>query len=120
MEEETMRDRRVFERVEPADDCIVVHSSLIGNIKNISSDGLFCSCFQESACENSDHKEIDILCGQGNFLVKGLKVRIINMETISGKFLKDFEIKKCRMQFKSLHEEQTEGIQSILSGACVH
>ena len=115
-----MDDRRIFDRVAPIDDCIVVHSTLIGNIKDISRGGLFCSCFQETACTNNEHKEIDILCGQGNFLVKGLKVKIINMETISGQFLKDFEIKKCRMQFKELHEEQSYGIESILSGACVN
>lgn len=115
-----MKEKRTCERVVPADECIVVHSKLIGTVRNISRTGLFCSCFQESECSENDHKEIDILCGQGNFLVKGLRVKIVDSETISGKFLQDFAIKKCRMQFMDLHEEQAHAIQSILAGACVH
>ena len=66
-----MEERRGTERVKPAGDCIVVHSKKIGSIKNISSSGLYCSCFQDSTCETNIHKEIDILCGHGKFLVKG-------------------------------------------------
>ena len=115
-----MEERRVAERVKPADDCIVVHSKKIGSIKNISSTGLYCSCFQDSTCERDIHKEIDILCGHGKFLVKGLKVKIIDSENIPGRFLSNFEVKKCRMQFVELQEEQSSGIETIVVGACVH
>ena len=115
-----MEERRVAERVTPADDCIVVHSRKIGSIKNISFTGLYCSCFQDSTCEKNIHKEIDILCGHGKFLVKGLKVKIIATENISGRFLSNFEVKNCRMQFVELQEEQSLGIETIVVGACVH
>ena len=115
-----MEERRVTERVKPADDCIVVHPKKIGSIKNISSTGLYCSCFQDSTCEKDIHKEIDILCGYGKFLVKGLKVKIIDSENIPGQFLSNFEVKKCRLQFVELQEEQSSGIESIVVGACVH
>ena len=115
-----MEERRVTERVKPADDCIVVHSKKIGNIKNISSSGLYCSCFQDSTCKSNIHKEIDILCGHGKFLVKGLKVKIVASETITGRFLSNFEVKKCRMQFVELREEQSFGIETIVDVACGH
>jgi len=115
-----MDERRVEERVKPkpTDDCIVVHTKKIGSIKDISTSGLHCSCFQDSTCERSIHKEIDILCGHGKFLVKGLKVKIIDSETIPGRFLSNFEVKKCRMQFVELQEEQAYGIETIVVGSC--
>lgn len=114
-----MEERRVAPRVRPADDCIVVHAHLVGNIKNISRSGLYCSCIQECDCVTNSHREIDILCGEGNFLVQGLRVRIVDMERIGGKFLRNLEIKKCRMQFEEMGVEQTHGIETILAGACL-
>ena len=115
-----MEERRVTERVKPADDCIVVHSKKIGSIKNISSSGLYCSCFQDSNCETNIHKEIDILCGHGKFLVKGLRVTIIDSDSVTGRFLSNFEVKTCRMKFVELEEEQSSGIETIVVGACIH
>ncbi len=112
-----MEERREFERVKPVDDCIVVHSKLIGTVWDISRGGLFCSCFQETPCGCDELKEIDILCGRGSFLVQGLKVKVVERQTRPGRFLRDFEIKKCRMQFAELREEQSDGIESILAGA---
>ncbi|MFZ5797912.1 MAG: hypothetical protein ACYCYR_12505 [Desulfobulbaceae bacterium] len=114
-----MEERRIAPRVAPADDCIVVHSQLIGNLKNISRDGLFCTCIQESGCIMDSHKQVDILCGGGEFLVQGLNVRIVKMETIIGKFLRNLEIKKCRLQFENVGEEQFSGIETIVNGACL-
>ena len=114
-----MGDRRISPRVAPTDDCIVVHETRIGNVRNISKEGLYCSCIQESSCAQDGHEEIDILCGEGRFLVKGLKVRIVNMESVTGKFLRNLEIKKCRLQFEDICEEQSYGIDTIVSGACL-
>lgn len=114
-----MEERRVSPRVQPAGDCIVVHSQLIGNLKNISRDGMYCTCIQESGCPVDSRRQIDILCGEGNFLVQGLKVRIVNMETIVGKFLRNLEIKKCRLQFEDIDEEQLCDIEKIVAGACL-
>jgi hypothetical protein len=114
-----MEERRAAPRVKPADDCIVVHEQLVGNIKNISSSGLYCTCIQECDCVENSHRNIDILCGEGSFLVQGLRVKIVDMERISGKFLRDLEIKKCRMQFEDLRAEQAFAIETILSGACL-
>jgi hypothetical protein len=115
-----MEERRVSPRVAPVADCIVVHSQLIGNLKNISRDGLYCTCIQESGCSTGSHRQIDILCGEGNFLVQGLKVKIVNMETIIGKFLRNLEIKKCRLQFEEIGKEQSCGIERIVvAGACL-
>jgi len=111
-----MVERRVAERIKPVDDCIVIHAKKIGNVKDISSTGLYCSCFQDSTCEKNVHKEIDILCGYGKYLVKGVKVKIVETEIIPGQFLKNFEIKKCRMQFLKMENEQNYGIESILAG----
>lgn len=115
-----MEERRVAERVKPADDCIVVHAKKIGNINDISSGGLYCTCFQDSTCRSNIQREIDILCGHGQFLVKGLKVKVIHSETIAGRFLVNFEVKKCRLQFVEMREEQSAGIAAIVAGACVH
>ncbi|HBI16502.1 MAG TPA: hypothetical protein DDY20_13520 [Desulfobulbaceae bacterium] len=113
-----MEERRISPRVKPVGDCIVVHSQLIGNLKDISREGLYCTCIQESGCILDSHKQIDILCGEGNFLVQGLKVRIVQMETVSGKFLRNLEIKKCRLQFEDIRDEQSSGIETIVDGAC--
>ena len=113
-----MEERRISPRIAPVSDCVVVHEKLIGNIKNISKDGLYCSCIQEGSCVLDGHEEIDILCGEGGFLVQGLKVRIVNMEKVTGKFLRNLEIKKCRLQFENVCEEQSCGIETILAGAC--
>jgi hypothetical protein len=113
-----MEERRISPRVAPVGDCIVVHSRLIGNLKNISRDGMYCTCIQESGCILDSHQQVDILCGEGNFLVKGLKVRIVKMETVTGKFLRNLEIKKCRLQFEDIGEEQFSGIETIVDEAC--
>ncbi|MCL7489050.1 MAG: hypothetical protein M8357_12860 [Desulfobulbaceae bacterium] len=115
-----MGERREASRVTPTEDCIVVHSRKIGSIKNISVTGLYCSCFQDSNCAKNIHREIDILCGHGRHLVKGLKVKIIDSETIAGRFLTNFEVKKCRMQFVELGEEQSCGIETIIDGSCIY
>jgi len=115
-----MGERREASRVKPNEDCIVVHSRKIGSIKNISATGLYCSCFQDSTCEKNIHREIDILCGHGRHLVKGLKVRIVDSETIAGRFLTNFEVKKCRMQFVELREDQSRGIETIVDGSCLY
>lgn len=115
-----MEERRTTDRVKPTDDCIVVHSNKIGNIQDISSGGLFCTCFQDSTCEKYTHQEIDILCGLGSFLVKGLKVKIVDTETNMGKFLTNFEVKRCRLQFVEIKEKQAFGIETIIEGGCVH
>lgn len=114
-----MEDRRISPRVAPVDDCIVIHAQLIGKLKNISREGLYCTCIQESGCVMDSHKQIDILCGEGNFLVQGLNVRIVKMETVIGKFLRNLEIKKCRLQFEDIAEEQSYGIETIVAGACL-
>ena len=115
-----MEERRSCPRVEPVGDCIVVHPKAIGNIKNISRSGLFCSCYLENQCAEQElHRKIDILCGEGNFLVRNLRVKIIQMETSSGKILRELQITKCRMQFEDLREDQSFGIESILSGSCI-
>lgn len=113
-----MEERRISPRVAPAGDCIVIHSQLIGNLKNISRDGLYCTCIQESGCVIDSHEEVDILCGEGNFLVQGLKVRIVKKETINGKFLRNLEIKKCRLQFEDIGKEQSYGIETIVAESC--
>jgi hypothetical protein len=112
-------ERRGSPRVAPVDDCIVIHSQLIGNLKNISKEGLHCTCIQDRGCTADAHQQIDILCGEGNFLVQGLKVRIVQMERINGKFLRNMEIKKCRLQFEDIAEEQASGIETIVTGACL-
>ncbi|GAB4334316.1 MAG: hypothetical protein Kow0089_03450 [Desulfobulbaceae bacterium] len=114
-----IEERRVAQRVKPADDCIVVHARKVGNVKDISSTGLYCTCFQDSTCEMNVHREIDILCGYGKHLVKGLKVKIVDSETIPGRFLTNFVIRKCRMQFVQMEEEHQCGIEDIVSGTCV-
>jgi len=114
-----MEERRRAERVKPADDCIVVHSKTVGNIKNISIGGLYCSCFQDVTCQKDVQREIDILCGKGQFLVKGVKVKVVETERIAGRFLKDFEIKTCRLQFVELEDDQHSGIETIIAGACL-
>ena len=114
-----MEERRTSPRVAPVGDCIVVHSQLIGKLKNISREGLYCTCIQESGCVMDGHKQIDILCGEGDFLVQGLKVRIVKMETVNGKFLRNLEIKKCRLQFEDIGEEQSCGIDTIVAGVCL-
>ena len=114
-----MEERRAAERVEPADDCIVVHEKKVGTIKDISTGGLYCSCFQNKACTKDMSREIDILCGQGQFLVKGVKVMVVHTETIAGRFLSNFEVKKCRLQFLSMREDQCYGIETIIEEACV-
>lgn len=117
---DTMEERRTTERVKPPEDCIVVHTNKIGNIQDISRGGLYCTCFQDSTCEKNDHREIDILCGLGEFLVKGVKVKIVDSETNQGKFLTNFEVKRCRMQFLEIEEKQAFGIETIVEGGCVH
>lgn len=115
-----MEERREAVRVKPVDECIVVHSKKIGNIKNISSTGLYCSCFQDSTCEKNIHRQIDILCGLGKFIVRGVPVKIVETETIPGRFLTNFEVKNCRLQFMEMHEDQASGIETIIAGACIH
>jgi hypothetical protein len=41
------------------------------------------------------------------------------MERVGGMFLRNLEIKKCRMQFEDLRAEQTFAIETILNGACL-
>jgi hypothetical protein len=115
-----MEERRIAERVKPTEDCIVVHSKKVGNIKDISIGGLYCTCFQDSTCKKNIQREIDILCGNGSFLVKGLQVKVVRTETIAGRFLTNFEVKKCRLQFVEMKEDQYFGIETIVAGACVH
>lgn len=114
-----MDERREEERVQPIDDCIVVHSKRVGNIKNISQGGLFCICFQDPDCQKDMHREVDILCGQGKHLVQGVKVKVVETEKIAGKFLANFEMQKCRLQFTEIEEHQAFGIETILSGSCL-
>lgn len=115
-----MEERRTAKRVTPTEDCIVVHAKEIGIIKNISTRGLCCSCIQEQSCGRNIQKEIDILCHNGNFMVKNLKVRIIDSEDVAGHFLSHFSMKKCRMEFLDLREEQTNSIETIINGAYIH
>ena len=116
---ESMEERRIAERFKLEDNCIVVHPNKVGNIQNISSSGLYCTCFQDSTCEKGTHQEIDILCGNGKYLVKGLKVKIVDTETKEGKFLKNFEIKTCRMQFVEVEEVQASNIETIIEDASI-
>jgi hypothetical protein len=115
-----MEERRIIERVKPDNNCIVVHSKTVGNIKDISPGGLYCTCFQDSTCKTNIQREIDILCGHGQFLVKGLKVKVVHSETIAGRFLTNFEVKKCRLQFVEMQDEQSAGIEAIVAGTCIH
>ena len=117
---DTMEERRTTDRVKPADDCIVVHANKIGTIQDISSGGLYCTCFQDSTCEKYKHTEIDIMCGLGKLLVRGLKVEIVDSVTNAGKFLTNFEVKKCRLQFIEMEEKQVFGIGTIIEGGCIH
>jgi hypothetical protein len=115
-----MEERRESERVKPTDDCIVVHTNKIGNIQDISVGGLYCTCFQDSTCQKGKHKMIDIMCGLGKFLVKGVKVKIVYSETNAGKFLTNFEVKRCRMQFVEVEDNQALGIETIIEGGCLN
>jgi len=115
-----MEERRIAERLKPGDDCIVVHARKIGNVKDISLSGLYCTCFQDSTCEKNIHREIDILCGYGKYLVRGLKVKIVETETIPGQFLTNFEIRKCRLKFLKIEDDQNSHLENILSDTCCY
>ena len=110
-----MYERRVYRRVNLKNGCIVAHAKRVGNIRNISKGGLFCTCFQENPCKKAIKKIIDILCCNGNLVIKDVKVRVVGTERITGKFLRNFEMKKCRMQFDDLEEDQSACIEGIIA-----
>jgi hypothetical protein len=109
-----MEDRRKNPRYTLYESCIVNHSTTVGTIIDICRGGLSCSCLDHEQCSHSRPGKIDIFCKKNNYWAATLPVDVLESNTIPGKFIKEFRLRKCRMRFQELSDVQLAQIDSII------
>lgn len=110
-----MHDQRRNPRYKLKDGCIVIHDNTVGTIQDLSTVGLSCHCLKNTECRNGLKRTIDILCNRQNILAKGLQVKVLETNSLPGKFLKELETRKCRIKFEQLTTQQLNILKSVLA-----
>ncbi len=117
--EELVNERRYARFRVPPDNAYAVfwrhwfRSSIMGNIVDISLDGL---CFRYIASGKSLNRLslIDILLTDGSFCLNKIQVKTISDFEIDGKPSVDFKTRQCGVQFGSLTDNQKSDLRYFI------
>lgn len=96
------------------DSCLINNSEVVGTIIDISMGGLSCTCLDQNNCYQGCVKQVDIYCGRTGIWAEALNIRILNSEALPGRFVKEFGIRKCRLQFVQLAEAQARELENLI------
>ena len=111
-----MTERRQYQRFDLIDKCLVHRETTVGIIIDLSLGGLSCSCCSpdSGACSDRCSKNIDIFCIENKMWVRDLALDIIDTKKITGQFLDNFWVRKCRARFGNLRAEQTAQLENLI------
>lgn len=74
-------------------------------------------CLNPHQCGIGQPTEIDIYCRQHKLWAQGISIKVLSSETLPGHFIEEFGVRKCRVQFKHLAEEQVQQLENIIVGS---
>jgi len=109
-----MKERRRYQRVPLKERCLIHHAGNVGEIIDLSLEGMSCWCINGDQCSTTTSRKIDIFCKEMRLWARGLPMRILSSELVSGRFLGEVPVKICRANFDALRAEQLAEVENIL------
>lgn len=109
-----MEDRRKHQRFLLHDSCLINNSEVVGTIIDLSMGGLSCTCLDQNPCYQGLIKQVDIYCGKTGLWAEKLNIRVISSDAHPGRFVKEFGIRMCRIQFVQLAEVQAGQLENLI------
>lgn len=109
-----MDERRRHQRFQLNNSCIINHSRSVGTIIDISMGGLSCTCLDQGECSKGLSARIDIYCRKQDIRAEDISMRVLSTEKITGKFIKNLGLRKCRAKFIQLDDSQQGQLSNII------
>jgi hypothetical protein len=109
-----MDERREHERINLKKQCLINHSGNVGEIIDLSMGGVSCWCVHGHLCTDATSRKVDIFCKGGQLWARGLPLKVLISESVSGTFLGNVPVRKCRALFADLREGQREQLENII------
>lgn len=109
-----MKERRRYQRIPLKEKCLIHHAGNVGEIINLSMEGISCWCLNGDHCSTTTSRNIDIYCKERQLWARGLPMRVLSSELVSGKFLGEVPVKICRANFDNLRDEQRAEVENII------
>lgn len=109
-----MVEQRKKKRFTLKNNPLVIHSYKIGNIKNISLEGLCCSCLNDQF-EPHSQNSIDIRCHRSSFHLQNIEIKIIQTEVEHSPLFSEFYMRKCHILFEKLTNEEIEKLAQFIA-----
>jgi len=109
-----MEDRRKHQRFLLHDSCLINNSEVVGTIIDISMGGLSCTCLDQNPCYQGLVRQVDIYCGKTGLWAEKLNIQVLSSDTLPGKFVIEFGVRKCRLQFVQLAEMQAGQLENLI------
>ncbi|NTV14404.1 MAG: PilZ domain-containing protein [Desulfobulbaceae bacterium] len=109
-----MNERRRSQRIPLKEKCLIHHAGNVGEIIDLSLEGISCWCLNGDQCTTTTSRKVDIFCKEMRLWARGLPMRVLSSELISGRFLGDVPVKICRANFDNLPPEQRAEVENII------
>lgn len=109
-----MNERRNHQRITLKNQCLVNHDGNVGEIINLSMGGISCWCVNGDLCNAATSRKIDIFCKEKRLWARGIPLRLLTSELVSGKYLGEVPVKRCRARFDNLRAEQRAEVENII------
>jgi hypothetical protein len=111
-----MDERRKHNRINLRKQCLINHSGNVGEIIDISLGGVSCWCVHGHLCTDGSGRKVDIFCKEGRLWARGLPLHVLEAASVSGTFLGDVPVRKCRAIFTDLRDNQIAQLENIIYG----
>lgn len=109
-----MIERRRHQRILLKEKCLIHHTGNVGEIIDLSLGGISCWCLNGDNCLTTATRKIDIFCKEKRLWARGIPLRVLSAELVSGRFLEGVQVKICRANFDNLHPEQLAELENII------
>jgi len=109
-----MIERRQHKRIPLKEKCLIHHAGNVGEIIDLSLGGISCWCINGDNCSTTTSRKIDIYCQERRLWARGIPMRMLSSELVSGRFLEGVPVKICRSNFTDLQPEQLAEVENII------
>lgn len=109
-----MNERRRHQRLPLRERCLIHHAGNVGEIIDLSVEGISCWCINGEQCGSTISRKVDIFCKDMRLWARGLPMRVLSSELVSGRFLGEVPVKFCRANFDNLHADQRAEVENII------
>jgi len=110
-----MEERRKHKRYTLDNACILNHATTVGTIIDLSVGGLSCMCLDQGDCEEGLSTKVNIYCKKNDLTAQDIPIQVLSTGKMSGKFIENIGLRKCRAQFTQLDDASRAQLEHIIN-----